>query len=183
MNHPCIHFIVSIIFTAPFGFNMVLVFLSIMNHLVDAYTIYAASVLAANSVLRSTFGAVFCTTGSASIGPAPSQLSSHWRACHFHSCSTNMGRLSGRSASSQGKLRRQWRSWCQGPKMHTSMQRRRRMISMRMSERIGRRESRRCSRRESKLRGRTRRVIMREKRPRRLSGWILRGISKRRNYD
>lgn len=38
---------------------MVLVFLSIMNHHIDAYTIYAASVLAANSVLRSTFGAVF----------------------------------------------------------------------------------------------------------------------------
>lgn len=32
---------------------------SIMNYLIDSYTIYAASVLAANSVLRSTFGAVF----------------------------------------------------------------------------------------------------------------------------
>lgn len=30
-----------------------------MNYLIDAYTIYAASVLAANSVLRSIFGAVF----------------------------------------------------------------------------------------------------------------------------
>lgn len=30
-----------------------------MNYLIDSYTIYAASVLAANSVLRSTFGAVF----------------------------------------------------------------------------------------------------------------------------
>jgi len=38
---------------------MVLVFLSIMNYLIDAYTIYAASVLAANSVLRSLFGAAF----------------------------------------------------------------------------------------------------------------------------
>ena len=58
-NYPSVHFIVSIIFTAPFGFGMVLVFLSIMNYLIDAYTIYAASVLAANSVLRSTFGAIF----------------------------------------------------------------------------------------------------------------------------
>lgn len=58
-NYPSIHWIVSIIFTAPFGFGMVLVFLSIMNYLIDAYTIYAASVLAANSVLRSLFGAVF----------------------------------------------------------------------------------------------------------------------------
>ena len=58
-NYPSIHWSVSIIFTAPFGFGMVLVFLSIMNYLIDAYTIYAASVLAASSVLRSTFGAVF----------------------------------------------------------------------------------------------------------------------------
>ena len=58
-NYPSIHWSVSIIFTAPFGFGMVLVFLSIMNYLIDAYTIYAASVLAANSVLRSLFGAIF----------------------------------------------------------------------------------------------------------------------------
>jgi len=38
---------------------MVLVFLGVMNYLIDAYTIFAASVLAANSVLRSLFGAAF----------------------------------------------------------------------------------------------------------------------------
>ena len=58
-NYPSIHWIVSIIGTAPFGFGMVLVFLALMNYLIDAYTIYAASVLAANSVLRSIFGATF----------------------------------------------------------------------------------------------------------------------------
>ncbi|KAK2826864.1 MFS siderochrome iron transporter 1 [Arthroderma sp. PD_2] len=58
-NGPEIHWIVSIIASAPFGFGMVLVFLSLMNYLIDAYTIYAASVLAANSVLRSLFGAAF----------------------------------------------------------------------------------------------------------------------------
>lgn len=58
-NYPSIHWSVSIIGSAPFGFGMVLVFLSIMNYLIDAYTIYAASVLAANSVLRSLFGAIF----------------------------------------------------------------------------------------------------------------------------
>jgi hypothetical protein len=58
-NYPSIHWIVSIIGTAPFGFGMVLVFLSCMNYLIDSYTIYAASVLAANSVLRSLFGAAF----------------------------------------------------------------------------------------------------------------------------
>ena len=58
-NDKSIHWSVSIIGTAPFGFGMVLVFLSCMNYLIDAYTIYAASVLAANSVLRSLFGAGF----------------------------------------------------------------------------------------------------------------------------
>lgn len=58
-NYTSIHWIVCIIAGAPFGFGMVLVFLSIMNYLIDAYTIFAASVLAANSVLRSIFGAVF----------------------------------------------------------------------------------------------------------------------------
>jgi hypothetical protein len=50
---------VSIAAGVPFGFGMVLVFLSIMNYLIDAYTIFAASVLAANSVIRSLFGAAF----------------------------------------------------------------------------------------------------------------------------
>jgi len=58
-NYPSIHWSVCIIGTAPFGFGMVLVFLSIMNYLIDSYVIYAASVLAANSVLRSLFGAAF----------------------------------------------------------------------------------------------------------------------------
>lgn len=49
----------SIAAGVPFGFGMVLIFLGIMNYLIDAYTIFAASVLAANSVIRSIFGAVF----------------------------------------------------------------------------------------------------------------------------
>ncbi|KAJ9194066.1 hypothetical protein DTO166G4_3574 [Paecilomyces variotii] len=58
-NYPSIHWMASIAAGVPFGFGMVLVFLSIMNYLIDAYTIFAASVLAANSVLRSCFGAAF----------------------------------------------------------------------------------------------------------------------------
>ncbi|CAF1049368.1 unnamed protein product [Adineta steineri] len=58
-NSPSIHWIVSIIASAPVGFGMVLVFISIINYLIDAYTIYSASVLAANSVIRSIFGAAF----------------------------------------------------------------------------------------------------------------------------
>jgi MFS family permease len=58
-NYTSIHFMASIAAGVPFGFGMVLVFLGIMNYLIDAYTIFAASVLAANSVLRSLFGAAF----------------------------------------------------------------------------------------------------------------------------
>ncbi|KAL1844514.1 hypothetical protein VTK73DRAFT_2389 [Phialemonium thermophilum] len=58
-NSPSIHWMAPIAAGVPFGFGMVLVFLSIMNYLIDAYTIFAASVLAANSVLRSLCGAAF----------------------------------------------------------------------------------------------------------------------------
>ncbi|KAK3109417.1 hypothetical protein LTR53_017355 [Teratosphaeriaceae sp. CCFEE 6253] len=58
-NYPSIHWMASIAAGVPFGFGMVMVFLGIMNYLIDAYTIFAASVLAANSVMRSVFGAVF----------------------------------------------------------------------------------------------------------------------------
>ncbi|OCL07044.1 benomyl/methotrexate resistance protein [Glonium stellatum] len=58
-NYPSIHWLASVAAGIPFGFGMVLVFLSVMNYLIDAYTIFAASVLAANSVLRSLFGAAF----------------------------------------------------------------------------------------------------------------------------
>lgn len=58
-NDPSIHWMASIAAGAPFGFGMVLVFLSVFNYLIDSYTIYAASVLAANSALRSLFGMAF----------------------------------------------------------------------------------------------------------------------------
>lgn len=43
----------------PFGYGCIMLFLPCLNYLVDSYTIYAASVLAANSAIRSIFGAVF----------------------------------------------------------------------------------------------------------------------------
>ncbi|KAM0559556.1 hypothetical protein ACHAPJ_004079 [Fusarium lateritium] len=54
-----IHWVVCIIGSTIFATGLVLVFLSLMNYLVDSYVIFAASVLAANSVLRSLFGAAF----------------------------------------------------------------------------------------------------------------------------
>lgn len=50
---------VSIAAGVPFGFGMLAVFLPVLNYLVDAYTLYAASVLAANAAMRSIFGATF----------------------------------------------------------------------------------------------------------------------------
>lgn len=58
-NSPSIHWMCPIAAGAPFGFGMVTVFLGIMNYLVDSYVIFAASVLAANSALRASFGAIF----------------------------------------------------------------------------------------------------------------------------
>jgi hypothetical protein len=74
-NGPSIHWSVSIIGTVPFGFGMVLVFLGIINYLIDAYVIYDASVLAANSVLRSLFGAGFPLFTTCEITPIQTRLS------------------------------------------------------------------------------------------------------------
>lgn len=58
-SQPSVHWIVPMFGAAIFGASMMLIFLPCMNYLIDSYTIYAASVLAANSVLRSAFGAAF----------------------------------------------------------------------------------------------------------------------------
>lgn len=55
-NYSSVHWSISIIGTALFGFG---VFLGVTNYLIDSYVIYAASVLAASRFLRSVFGAVF----------------------------------------------------------------------------------------------------------------------------
>jgi hypothetical protein len=54
-----IHWIAPIIGSVPFGCGMVLVFLGVLGYLVDAYLIFAASVLAGNTVVRSIFGVAF----------------------------------------------------------------------------------------------------------------------------
>lgn len=58
-NYPSIHCLSSIAACVPFGFGIMLVFVATFNYLVDSYVIYAASALAANAILRSSFGAVF----------------------------------------------------------------------------------------------------------------------------
>ncbi|KAJ5579931.1 uncharacterized protein N7459_005916 [Penicillium hispanicum] len=58
-TYPSVHWIVPIIGAVFFSCGLVMVFISLMSYLVDSYTVYAASVLAANSMLRSLFGTAF----------------------------------------------------------------------------------------------------------------------------
>ncbi|ROV99971.1 hypothetical protein VMCG_06274 [Cytospora schulzeri] len=58
-DSPSIHWSASIILAAPFGFGTVIVFISVVVYLMDAYTIYAASVLAAGAILRALIGMAF----------------------------------------------------------------------------------------------------------------------------
>lgn len=73
-NSPSIHWMASIAAGVPFGFGMVMVFLPVLNYLVDSYKIYAASALAANASVRSVFGAVFPLVA----GPMYDRLRIHW---------------------------------------------------------------------------------------------------------
>ncbi|KAJ6789733.1 hypothetical protein PWT90_06245 [Aphanocladium album] len=56
---PSIHWIVPILGSVVFACGLVMVFMSLLNYLIDSYVVFAASVMAANSVLRSVFGAAF----------------------------------------------------------------------------------------------------------------------------
>ncbi|PQE27675.1 major facilitator superfamily transporter protein [Rutstroemia sp. NJR-2017a BBW] len=58
-TYSSVHWIVPIIGSAIFGMGTLLVFTGIFTFLVDAYPLYAASSLAANSFLRSGFGDTF----------------------------------------------------------------------------------------------------------------------------
>lgn len=54
-----VHWMSPVAAGVPFGFGLTLIFTAVFSYLIDAYTIYAASALAANTVLRSLFGAAF----------------------------------------------------------------------------------------------------------------------------
>lgn len=58
-----VHWIVPIIGTAFIGMGVNLVWIPIQSYLIDAFTIYAASALAANTVVRSVFGVVLPLAG------------------------------------------------------------------------------------------------------------------------
>lgn len=58
-TYPFVHWIGPIIGSAIFGAGTILVYSGIFTFLVDAYPLYAASALAANSFARSMFGGIF----------------------------------------------------------------------------------------------------------------------------
>ena len=58
-----VQFIAPIIGTSLVGFGLLATFMPIQTYLVDAFTIYAASALAANTILRSLIGALLPLAG------------------------------------------------------------------------------------------------------------------------
>lgn len=54
-----IPWILPVLAGIPFGLGQMLIFFGVTNYLIDAYTCFAASALAANSVLRFLFAAAF----------------------------------------------------------------------------------------------------------------------------
>ncbi|UNI22583.1 hypothetical protein JDV02_008459 [Purpureocillium takamizusanense] len=58
-TYPWVHWIVPIIGSAVFGMGNMLLFMGIFTFLVDAYPLYAASALAANTFVRCLFAAAF----------------------------------------------------------------------------------------------------------------------------
>ncbi|KAK2762839.1 hypothetical protein FQN54_001014 [Arachnomyces sp. PD_36] len=78
--YPHVHWIAPIIGSALFGAGTILVYSGIFTFLVDAYPVYAASALAANSFARSTFGAIFPLFGI-QMGAVYHRLGYNWATC------------------------------------------------------------------------------------------------------
>ena len=55
---PSMHWVISIAGSSLFGFGQVLLFIGLINYIVDSYSVFAASALAANAILRALFAAV-----------------------------------------------------------------------------------------------------------------------------
>ncbi|KAJ5179913.1 hypothetical protein N7492_003123 [Penicillium capsulatum] len=69
--YPDVHWIAPIIGSASFGAGTILVYSGIFTFLVDAYPTFAASALAANSFMRSSFGGIFPLFGIQIADRAP----------------------------------------------------------------------------------------------------------------
>lgn len=60
---PSIHWIVPTLSALPFGIGFLLIFMALINYIVDAYEIFAASAMGAASCSRSIFGVVIPFAG------------------------------------------------------------------------------------------------------------------------
>jgi DHA1 family multidrug resistance protein-like MFS transporter len=58
-NYPTIHWIVPTIAGGFIGFGIYLTFLQSLNYIIDAYLAFAASAIAANTIMRSILAAAF----------------------------------------------------------------------------------------------------------------------------
>jgi len=58
-----VHWIVPIIFTSTIGVGNLMAMMTIQTYLIDAFTVHAASAIAANTILRSLFGAFLPLAG------------------------------------------------------------------------------------------------------------------------
>ncbi|KAI5844157.1 major facilitator superfamily domain-containing protein [Tricharina praecox] len=68
---PNIHWIVPTLGGVPFGFGIIIIFLQCLNYLIDAYLNFAASAIAANTILRSALAAGFPLFGRFMFEPKP----------------------------------------------------------------------------------------------------------------
>ncbi|KAA8893399.1 major facilitator superfamily domain-containing protein [Sphaerosporella brunnea] len=68
---PSIHWIVPSLAGVPLGLGLITIFLQSLNYLIDAYLDFAASAIAANTVLRSAFAAGFPLFGAFLFEPKP----------------------------------------------------------------------------------------------------------------
>ena len=73
-THFHVHWIVPIIATSFIGLGNLTAIMTIQTYLVDAFTIYAASAVAANTILRSLFGAVLPLSGFKHVRQARSWM-------------------------------------------------------------------------------------------------------------
>ncbi|KAI5778298.1 major facilitator superfamily domain-containing protein [Geopyxis carbonaria] len=70
-NDPNIHWIVPTLAGLPLGLGLITIFLQCLNYLIDAYLMFAASAIAANTFMRSVFAAGFPLFGRYLFAPEP----------------------------------------------------------------------------------------------------------------
>ena len=58
--------------------TVILVFLQCLNYIIDSYLMFAASAIAANTIMRSIFGAVFPLFAVSTTSCFSNAFSAHW---------------------------------------------------------------------------------------------------------